>query len=254
MTTPESAAQRNFGRRAAFYTTSATHTDPEVLARLVTLAAPQPNWSVLDIGTGAGHTAFVLAPHVASVLALDLTPEMLGEADKLRQKRALLNVGFCIADAHNLPFADESFDLVTCRRAAHHFSDIVGALSEVRSVLRPGGRVVVDDRSIPEDDFVDVCMNELDRYHDESHVRQYRPSEWARLLEDQGLSLEASEPYIQHRALSTLTEGATEENIRRLHDRVRALTQAQRGALNLVERDGELYSNHWYLLISATKL
>ena len=61
----EEEAKRIFGERASRYTTSAAHTDPQVLARVVELAAPQPDWLVLDVATGTGHTAFALAASCA---------------------------------------------------------------------------------------------------------------------------------------------------------------------------------------------
>ena len=91
----------------------------------------------------------------------------------------LANVSFQIADVLSLPFENEAFDVITCRRAAHHFTDLRRALAEMRRCLRAGGRLVIDDRSVPEDDFVDRTMNELDTLHDESHFRQYRPSEYS---------------------------------------------------------------------------
>ncbi|MCL5677227.1 MAG: methyltransferase domain-containing protein [Firmicutes bacterium] len=188
MTTPEETARRIFGERAARYVTSAVHTDPQVLARVVEMSSPKPDWTVLDVGTGTGHTAFALAPHVAHVTGMDLTSEMLAKAQQLRLERSIENVDFRVGDVHHLPFEDETFHLVTCRRAAHHFSHIAQALSQMRRVLRAGGKLVIDDRSVPEDDSVDACMNELDRYHDESHVREYRPTEWRRMLQELGLT------------------------------------------------------------------
>lgn len=253
MTTPEETARRIFGQRAAQYTTSAAHTDPRVLAEVIRLAAPRPEWVALDIATGTGHTAFALAPHVAHVVGIDLTPEMLAEAEQLRSARSISNVKFRPGDVHALPFANHCFDLVTCRRAAHHFSNINRALAEMRRVLRPGGRLVIDDRSVPEDDFVDACMNQLDRYHDESHVREYRPSEWRRMLEGSGFVLEAVEPYTQHRPLTSLMGGVPEENVRKIHALLERLTESQREALNLVEVDGQQYLNHWYVMVAARK-
>ncbi|HRU04815.1 MAG TPA: methyltransferase domain-containing protein, partial [Candidatus Brocadiia bacterium] len=150
-----------FGRRAAIYTTSAAHTDREVLDWLVRRACPRPEWRALDVATGAGHTAFALAPHLASVIGVDITPQMLEEAGTLGGQKGLGNVSFHLADVHRLPFADASFDLVTCRRAPHHFSDIGQALTEMKRVLKPGGRLVIDDRAAPEDDEADEIMNRL---------------------------------------------------------------------------------------------
>ena len=60
--------------------TSTVHAQGESLARLVELTNPQPTWIVLDVSTGAGHTALAFAPHVAHVVATDLTPQMIEAA------------------------------------------------------------------------------------------------------------------------------------------------------------------------------
>jgi len=251
--TPEAAARRIFGERAATYSTSAAHTDPQVLARVLALCAPRPDSTVLDIATGTGHTALALAPHVRSVVGTDLTPEMLAEAERLRVARGTDNVRFRPADVHHLPFTDGTFDVVTCRRAAHHFSDIVRALREMRRVLRSGGRLVIDDRSVPEDDFVDACMNQLDRYHDESHVRQYRASEWRTMLAAAGFNVDVVEPYRKHRALRALTDGVSVDNVARIQAVIEALTPPQRAAMNVNEVDGEIYLDHYYVLVAADR-
>jgi ubiquinone/menaquinone biosynthesis C-methylase UbiE len=252
MSSVEESAKKIFSERAKTYTTSAAHADEQVLARIVELARPQLEWTALDVATGTGHTALAIAPYVASVIGFDLTPEMLAEADKLRAARGVGNVTFREGDVHTLPFPNASFDLVTSRRAPHHFSNIKGALREMNRVLRPGGRLLIDDRSVPEDDFVDACMNELDRYHDESHVRQYRLSEWHTMLKDAGFALDHAELYTKHRPLTSLTTEVREENVRKIHTLLETLNEQQRQALNLAELNGELYINHWYVLLAAT--
>jgi SAM-dependent methyltransferase len=219
----------------------------------VELAAPERNWAALDIATGSGHTAFALSPHLRSVIGIDITPEMLREAEGLKSQRSIGNVTFQTGDVHSLPFADGSFQLVTCRRAAHHFSDVRLALAELHRVLAPKGRVVIDDRSVPEDDFADACMNQLDIYHDESHVREYRPSEWQRMLEEANFSIEAVEPYTRHRPLSSLTQGVSASNVSKIQETLARFTPAQRETFNLVEKVGELYLNHWFVLVAALR-
>jgi hypothetical protein len=112
--------------------------------------------------------------------------------------------------------------------------------------------LVVDDRSVPEDDFLDPCMNLLDTYHDESHIREYRPGEWGRMLEEIGFHVETIETYIQHRPLTSLTRGVSAENVKKIHDTLNVLTPLQKEQFHLVEQNGELYLNHWYVLISAS--
>jgi ubiquinone/menaquinone biosynthesis C-methylase UbiE len=247
------SAQQVFSQRASFYATSAAHTDKAVLARVVEMAQPRPDALVLDVATGTGHTAFALAPHARQVIATDVTPEMLEEGRKLNEESRMENVEFRLADAHELPFEDEMFDIVTCRRAAHHFVDIGRALREMRRVLKRNGRLVIDDRSVPEDDFVDATMNRLDRLHDPSHVRQYRPGEWSRMLAAAGFEVEAVEPYTQHRPLTSLTKDVAPEDVAEIRAIVSSLDDSQRAVLNVVEKDGETYTNHWYVTLAGVR-
>ncbi len=246
-------AQIIFAQRAAFYTTSAVHSDRAVLDRLIELAQLQPADSVLDVATGTGHTAFAFAPQVWRITAVDITPEMLTEGEKLKSELGVRNVEFHLADAHALPFGHEAFDIVTCRRAAHHFGNVAQALREMQRVLRPGGRLVLDDRSVPEDDFADATLNRLDWLHDHSHVRQYRPSEWENMLQSAGFAVEAVEPYTKHRPLSAFTNGVEPESVAKIEAMVAGLNEAQRAALNVTEKDGEVYLNHWYVMMLGVK-
>lgn len=218
---------------------------------MVELAAPLPGWSVLDVATGTGHTAFALASRVASVVAIDLTEAMLEVARAEAARRGIANVTFATGDVHDLQFPNASFDLVTCRRAAHHFSNLPRALAEMRRVLVPGGRLIIDDRSVPDDDWVDATMNRLDTLHDRSHVRQYRAREWLRLLETNGFDVYAVEPYSQHRPLTSLTNGVAPEDTVEIHAIIDGLDTEQRRRLRLDSVDGELHSDHWYVLLMA---
>ncbi len=246
-------AQSIFAQRATFYTTSAVHKDKVVLDRLVELARVNLTDRVLDVATGTGHTAFAFAPHVHEVIATDITPEMLFEGGRRKAEGGITNVEFRLADVHVLPFEDEAFDVVTCRRAAHHFAEIAKALREMKRVLKPGGRLVIDDRSVPEDDFVDATLNRLDVLHDHSHVRQYRPSEWQRMMQETGCEVEAVEPYTKHRPLSAFTNGVEPECVAEIERIIAGLNEAQRAVLNVAEKDGEVYLNHWYVMVVGVK-
>ncbi len=244
-------ARQVFGARAGWYATSQVHKDPAALARLVAWASPAADARVLDVGAGAGHTAFAFAPHVAHVIATDPTRAMLEEALRIRGARGIPNVDVVLADAQDLPFRDGGFDLVTCRRAAHHVPDLARGLREMRRVLRPGGRLLIDDRSVPEDDLADALQNALDVLHDPSHVRERRPSEWRALLSDAGFHLERLETYEESRPFSSFTESARPDDVLRLEAAAAAWGPAERKALGARDVGGVLHTTHWFVTVLA---
>jgi len=247
------AARRVFSERAAFYRSSASHTDPAVLERLVELALPEAGWSVLDLATGAGHTALALAPLVRRVVAYDLTRAMLSQAAALRCERGADGLRLAQGDVHRLPFASDAFDLVTCRRAAHHFADLPTALAEARRVLRPGCRLVIDDRSVPDDPEVDALMNRLDVLHDPSHVRELSPTAWVEQVGAAGFTLEIVEPYERWRPLRELMPGVETPEAEEIRRIVETLTPAAAEVFGRRRIDGEWHIQHWYLLLAARR-
>jgi ubiquinone/menaquinone biosynthesis C-methylase UbiE len=200
----DAVVRSKFGPAAADYAASEVHAKGESLARIVELVAPQKTWSALDVATGAGHTAAVFAPHVATVIASDITDEMLKEAARLATARGLANMSTATASAGALPFPDQSFDLVCCRLAAHHFPDLEKFIAEVRRVLKKGGRFALVDNVGPDherlpdatgDEISDAvrAYNAFEKLRDQSHGFAPPPEHWCDLLRAAGFKIVARE-------------------------------------------------------------
>jgi len=98
---------------------------------------------VLDVACGTGILTPILLEAVGEggeVKGIDFAPEMVKRA---RAKNFGPNVRFLVADVMDMPFEDESFDQVFCNGALPHFPDIPASLSEMKRVLRAGGRLVI---------------------------------------------------------------------------------------------------------------
>ena len=184
----KSLVQEQFGATARSYLTSKPHAQGKSLDRLVELTQPRPDWQVLDVATGAGHTAYAFAPHVARVWATDITEEMLNLVREQVGKRALANMRVAYAKAEALPFEDETFDLVTCRIAPHHFESIPRFVDEVHRVLKRSGTFALVDNVVPEGSVGDY-MNAFERFRDPSHLRAWTMQEWRDALAQQGFAI-----------------------------------------------------------------
>ena len=169
--------QEQFGKTAAHYLTSKPHAKGKSLERLVELVQPKSDWKMLDVATGGGHVAYTFAPHVGRVWATDITQEMLDQVKGEAAKRGLGNVRTTYAKAEALPFEDESFDLVTCRIAPHHFDSIPEFLREVHRVLKPGATLALVDNVVPAGSVGDY-INAFERLRDPSHLRAWTMDEW----------------------------------------------------------------------------
>ena len=122
------------------------------------------------------------------MVALDLTPAMLAQAQELAAERGLANVRFEQGNAARLPFPDASFDVVTSRLAAHHVADPQAMVREAARVLAPGGTFLLSDAIAPEDPARDTFLNAFEVLRDPSHVRDHRISEWQAMFRAAGLA------------------------------------------------------------------
>jgi ubiquinone/menaquinone biosynthesis C-methylase UbiE len=179
--------------RAAEAYATGEHKSGRELQLVVEFAAPTGTERVLDIGTGAGHTALALAPRVSSVVLTDPVPTMLATAERLFTVAGVSNAEFVKAAAERLPFPDASFDIVSTRLAAHHFDDVPLAMGEVVRVLRPGGVFIFIDSLAPDDAESAAYQDEVERLRDPTHRRIYTQREWIAFCEDAGLRVARTE-------------------------------------------------------------
>ena len=187
--------QDYFSRTASGYVSSAVLRSSSDLTRLVEMGEWQAQHHALDIATGGGHTALAVAPHVTRITVTDLTPVMLEAARAFLIAQGVTNAEFQRADAEDLPFAEASFDRVTCRIAPHHFPDVGKAVQEVARVLKPGGLFLLIDNIAPSDAVLDTFCNTVEKWRDPSHVRAYTQEEWQSFFAQAGLLIDEAETF-----------------------------------------------------------
>lgn len=141
----------------------------------------------LDVATGGGHTGLCLARHGWSVTLADISAAMLANAAALAKERGL-TIETRQHAAEAFPYADASFELVSCRVAPHHFSDPSAFVRETSRVLADGGAFLLIDGSIHDDQPVaEEWLHQVEKLRDPSHHRLLSPDTWKRLCAEAGL-------------------------------------------------------------------
>lgn len=237
------AVKQQFGSQAQAYLTSVVHAQGHDLDQLGELAARVAvGKAALDVGCGAGHASFAMAPHVASLIACDLSSDMLAVVARTAASRGLTSLRTQIARAERLPFADAGFALVASRFSAHHWSDPSAALHEFARVLQPGGTLCLIDvigPTGPDASLLDTHLQAVELLRDTSHVRDHNRDEWKAMLAAAGFALQEESawrlpihfdawlarmrtPPVLEAAVRQLLAGAPEEFLR--HYQVNAST------------------------------
>jgi len=178
----DDTTQRQWAAVAEQYGANWKQASAPDLGWLVAALDPAATDCALDVGTGGGHAALALAPAVASVDAIDPTPEMLAVARRLAAGRGIANVTFTEASADALPFPAATFDVAISRFSVHHWPHPGHAFREIQRVVRPGGRLAIVDLLAPEEGPLDTFLNAVELLRDPSHARSLRASEWQELL------------------------------------------------------------------------
>jgi ubiquinone/menaquinone biosynthesis C-methylase UbiE len=162
-----------WSQRAEAFRESPTHREGPDLDLLVEWCEPGHDVKVLDVATGGGHVARRVREEGCTVVTVDPAPGMKPDV---------------VAPAEELPFADGSFDVVTCRIAAHHFQDVRKAVAEMGRV---SGRLLVIEDNV----FRGEHVEEAERLRDPSHVRCYSEDEWREMVSQAGFEVEQLEHF-----------------------------------------------------------
>ncbi len=102
------------------------------------------SYKILDVGCGTGELAHSLAEDfkAAKVHGIDLSETMI---EKARAKEFKENIDFRVGDVEQLPYEDNTFDVITCSHSFHHYPNKEKAMAEMYRVLKPNGRLMIID-------------------------------------------------------------------------------------------------------------
>jgi ubiquinone/menaquinone biosynthesis C-methylase UbiE len=176
-----------FARKADLFATAPALTDEQTLRLLIDTAGATAQDTMLDVACGAGVLVCAFAQKVKHATGIDLVPAMIDRARALAAEKKLANITWHIGDVLALPFADDTFSLVTSRYAFHHVEHPSRLLAEMKRVCAPGGRLLLADMAASEDAAQAAELNRMEKLRDPSHVCSMSPSALTSLFHEAGL-------------------------------------------------------------------
>jgi ubiquinone/menaquinone biosynthesis C-methylase UbiE len=218
-----------------------------------------PEMRILDVGTGAGQLATMLAEDgAAEVVGIDVSPVTLEAAEYQRLARpstAASRVTYRLAPAHSLPFSDERFDAEFCRLVLQHARKPDRALQELVRVLKTGGLFVLAELLGVEDPVRRATQTAIEERRNGAHITVRTADQLRRLLTAAGLTIEAEKTAVFDRELDDWLSDMDADQASRaaVRDMMEAGIETDASGLHVRRQGSKLLFEQRFLYIRAVK-
>ena len=210
---------------------------------------------ILDVACGPGEFMIYIADRVSKAHGIDISDKEIEIANNLAQEFGLKNVGFDCHDVENLPYMDNSFSVVLCKSAFHHFTNSDKIFKEMIRCCEKGGLVSIQDIRAYDNEYVNEFFETFDKLVDISHNKTLSENDFNTLYLANGIKktgefkLEVDlnvKEYIDHAIQD-------EESILEIKDMLNKGLKDSRLNNFLFKRDDELYFKRPVYLIKGIK-
>ena len=244
--------RQSFSIQACGFENISNFTDESYMEHIRGCISPGRGNSILEVASGTCLCGRSLAPYVKTVVSLDATPAMLEKGKAEAEKRSLDNMVFIKGLAEDLPFLDNSFDIVISRLAFHHFPDPETAFREMARVLKPSGKLVLIDMEAA-DEGLRPERDSLEKMRDISHERMLSRIEMETMFLSCGLTIAFEESADRSQRLSAWLDLTKADDKTKDFITQKMLEEMQGGSKTgffpYMKDDAIWFDQHWILLI-----
>lgn len=227
----------------------------EYLEYTLTHIEPGINDKVLEVAAGTCICGRKIAPRAQSVVCVDATPAMLNIGREEAAKCKLSNISFVEGLAEELPFPDETFDIVMTRLSFHHFTEMERPFSEMNRVLKKNGKLVIIDMEAASEKLREI-EDRIEIMRDHSHVRNRSREEFVQLYDQFGYqikTLESTHIPVELEAWMKLTGTSLETQTRIVEYMEDDIHSGRLTGFSPYIKDKKLYFDQRWLLMIGIK-
>ena len=250
MNTQHQVNQHQYQDKSNAYLSSSVHAQGAEFVKMQQCVQQHQFKRILDLGCGAGHVSYQVAPYTEQVIAYDVTSEMVELVCQQAKEKGLTQIQGQQGAAEQLPFADQSFDCIISRYSAHHWQHVGQAMQEIYRVLQPHGKVIFVDILGNGQPVLDTFLQTIEMIRDPSYVRNYNLQEWMQFAEYAGFQVEQIEKQVLHLDFDSWvsrmqTPASGVETIRSLQGKVSDMVKQH----FQIQVDGSFQSDVMYLVL-----
>lgn len=211
--------------------------------------------NVLEVAAGTCALGRMVSPYVNHIIELDTTMAMLKVGEYEAQKEELNNLSFVKGIAENLPFIEQTFDVVMSRLAFHHFENIDCVFAEMKRVLKSKGKLVVIDMEA-RDEKLRARADEIEKLRDPSHVKCISRDEFYHLAAKYHMKVTRCEMILIPVSLNawmdlTQVEASVREEITNAMEK--DIKGGEKTGFAPFKKENNIYFNHKWMLFVAEK-
>ncbi|MBL4790349.1 MAG: class I SAM-dependent methyltransferase [Kordiimonadaceae bacterium] len=249
--------RKQFDRTGHIYAATPQAADTAKHDALVSLCGTNSSHKVLDVACGPGILSAAFAKVAETVVGLDITPRFLEMARQGAAEASIENITFKEGDVCTMPFPDQAFDIVVCRAAFHHFTDVAAVVAEMHRVVALGGKIVVGDMVASPDEAKANYHHKMEVLCDPSHARALTDDAFTGLFSREGLKLLHKIPGVSSQPLDGWIEhgqpdAAATAEIQELM--AQALADKALADLDVREENGGIHFTHQTMLYMAERV
>lgn len=184
---PNQIVKEQFNKQARKFADWWIGKNTEYLQAYFGFCGIHPNDKVLDVACGPGEFTLFIAKQVKHAHGIDISDKEIEIARKLQKEFGLDNLRFDCTDVEHMPCKDNSYSVVVCKSAFHHFIKPGVIFREMIRCCEPGGKISIQDIVAYSDDYVNHYFETFDKLVDISHNKTLNEKEFNNLYTDNGI-------------------------------------------------------------------